>query len=274
MHLIHQSKREINHAVHTRDYEIKIEQIRKFWDEFIYDDVMATNKPVGSKYFFADLESFRYQRLDYLARILDFSFYKDKKILDVGCRIGLDLARFAENGAFVTGIDLSDSCIETARQYFALKGLQGDFLVMNGESMEFEDNSFDLVYSHGVIQYTADPSQMLKEMHRVLRDDGEVILMAYNRYSWLSLLSKFSGKGLTHEEAPFFEPYSIGQFYRLMKNYFSNVEILVERFPTNTGLHRGLLAKMYYAFFVGTFNLLPNAWVRKFGAHLIARARK
>lgn len=274
MDLANLSQKRPVHDENQIDSMKNIKIIQKFWDEFVYDDVMATTKPFGSEEFFTDLESYRYQRLDYLERILDFSSYKEKHILDVGCRIGLDLARFSENGARVTGIDLSDSCIETARQYFLLKGLKGDFKVMNGEDMKFEDKSFDLVYAHGVIQYTADPAMMVKEMKRVLRDDGEVILMAYNRYSWLSLLSKLSGKNLAHEEAPLFRPYSITQFYKLMKKSFSDVEILVERFPSDTGLHKGLAAKIYYTFFVGTFNLLPKSLMRKFGAHLIARARK
>ena len=252
----------------------KIEEIRKFWDEFVYDDVLATDKPPGSQAFFADLKRYRYQRLDYLPKIIDFPSYRGKRVLDVGCRIGLDLARFAENGAIVTGIDLSDSCIETARQYFSLNELEGDFHVMDGENMAFEDQSFDLVYSHGVVQYTASPPKMICEMRRVLKDDGEVILMAYNRYSWLSLLSWFSGKGLAHEEAPFFEPYSVADFRKLINGSFSDIDIFFERFPSRTGLHEGIIAKIYYIVFVGTFNLLPYSWIRKYGAHLIARARK
>lgn len=266
--------KKVTHNTANRLDSKKIEAIRKFWDEFVYDDVAITNKPAGSKDFFTALEAYRYQRLDYLPHLLNFSYFTGKKILDVGCRIGLDLARFASNGAFVTGIDLSDSCIETARQYFSLKGLKGDFIVMDGENMEFENESFDLVYSHGVVQYTANPTKMVEEMHRVLREDGEAILMAYNCYSWLSVLSKLSGKSLAHEEAPCFLPYSVDQFDKMLKNIFSNVEISLERFPVRTQLHKGLIAKIYYTLFVGTFNLLPSSWVRKFGAHIIAKARK
>jgi 2-polyprenyl-3-methyl-5-hydroxy-6-metoxy-1,4-benzoquinol methylase len=250
-----------------------IESIREFWDTFVYDDVRATEHPVGTKEFYADLEAHRAERLDYLPRVVDFGGYKDKRVLEVGCRIGLDLARFAKNGAAVTGIDLAQSCIETAHHYFGLNDLQGDLLVMNGEDMQFEDESFDLVYAYGVVQYTSNPKRMVQEIRRVLRVGGDAVFMAYNRYSWLTVLSRLSGKNLAHEDAPAFQPYSIGQFNRLLDD-FSQVDIRAERFPTGTRLHKGLAARLYYTFFVGGFNLLPRSWVQPFGAHLIAQARR
>ena len=253
--------------------EVMIEDIRKFWNEFVYDDVMVTQNPPGTKEFFADLEAYRYERLEHLPRLVDFAAYRDKRVLEVGCRIGLDLARFAGNGALVTGIDLAESCIETARQYFALKNLTGDLLVMDGEDLQFEDQSFDLVYAYGVVQYTYNPERMVREIYRVLRPGGMAILMVHNRYSWLAVLSKLSGKDLAHEEAPACELYSIRQFYRLLDG-FSGVEIHPERFPVRTRLHKGLVARLYYTFFVGAFNLLPRPWVRRFGAHLMAMARR
>lgn len=255
------------------DYAEKISEIRNFWDEFVYDDVKASSSTVGSNDFYAELEAIRKERLDYLPRIIDFSSYKGKRVLDVGCRIGLDLARFAEKGAIVTGIDLAPTSIETAREYFKLKDLQGEFIIMNGEELQFEDQSFDLVYAHGVIQYTVNPKRMISEMHRVLRTGGELVLMAYNRFSWLTVLSKLSGKYLAHEEAPFFKAYSIKQFYQLLNN-FDHTEISPVRFPSKTLLHKGLVAKLYYTFFVGAFEFLPISWVEPFGAHLIAKAMR
>jgi 2-polyprenyl-3-methyl-5-hydroxy-6-metoxy-1,4-benzoquinol methylase len=250
-----------------------IDRVREFWNEFEYDDVKATEHRVGTKEFFADLEGYRSARLDYLPRVVDFGGYNGKRVLEVGCRIGLDLARFARNGAQVTGIDLAGSCIYTARQYLALHDLEADLLVMNGEDLEFEDESFDLVYAFGVVQYTCNPTRMVGEIHRVLRGGGDAILMVYNRYSWLALLSALSGSNLAHEEAPAFQPYSIAQFRRLLGD-FADVEIRAERFPLPTSLHKGLAARLYYGVFVGAFNLLPRTWVRSFGAHLIAKARR
>jgi SAM-dependent methyltransferase len=139
--------------------------------------------------------------------------------------------------------------------------------------LKLGDRKFDLVYAFGVVQYTADPQRMIGEIHRVLDDGGEAIVMVYNRYSWLSLLSKLTGKNLAHEEAPAFRPFSIGQLREALRA-FSDVEIHRERFPVQTGLHDGLAARLYYGLFVQAFERLPRSWVGPLGAHLIAKARR
>ena len=68
----------------------------------------------------------------------------------------------------VTGIDLADVSIELARKNFALHGLSGDLYIMNGERLQFNHDSFDVVYAHGVLQYTGDIERMIQEIHRVL----------------------------------------------------------------------------------------------------------
>ena len=251
----------------------KMNSIREFWDTLVYDDTRVLSHPAGTKEYFAELEAYRRERLDYLPDHVDFTAYRGHRVLDVGCRVGLDLARFAREGAMVTGVDIAPRCIETARAFFALNDLEGDFRVMNGEALEFEDGSFDLVYAHGVVQYTENPAKMVGEIRRVLKPGGEVVVMAYNRRSWLSLLSRFSGKSLQHEDAPVFYPFSIGQFRDLLAG-FSNVTISPERFPATTGLHKGRAASFYYAALVGLFRLIPRPVVRPFGAHLLAKAAR
>ena len=245
--------------------------IRTFWNEYVYDDIKIAQQSVGTKAFFDEIEAIRFERLEYLPRVVDFTAYKGKRVLEVGCRIGIDLVRFARYGAIVTGIDLADSCVEQARKNIALNGLSGDLRTMNCEDMQFDDESFDVVYAYGVLQYTENPDRMIREIHRVLKPGGEAIFMVYNRYSWLSLLSKLSGKNLEHEDAPVFKKYSIREFRKALSG-FSQVKVNLERFPVRTRLHSGMKAKLYYTFFVGMFNLIPRAVVRPFGSHFIAKA--
>ncbi|HDI52508.1 MAG TPA: class I SAM-dependent methyltransferase, partial [Bacteroidetes bacterium] len=58
--------------------------------------------------------------------------YKNKRILEVGCGVGIDLVRFAQNGAIVTGVDLAPQSITLAKKNFEHHGLSGDLRVMNG----------------------------------------------------------------------------------------------------------------------------------------------
>jgi SAM-dependent methyltransferase len=249
-----------------------IDAIRRYWNGRIHDLEIARH-PVGSREFFKELAAYRYEKLDYLPRVVDFSGYRGKKLLEIGCGVGLDLARFAQGGALVTGVDLAEVAIKLAKKNFVFKKVTGDLQVMNGERLEFADQSFDVVYAHGVLQYTADIRTMLREIRRVLKPEGEAILMVYNRYSWLNGMSKLFGVKLEHEDAPVLNTFSIPLFRKLLST-FSRVEIIPERFPVPTRLHHGIKAVVYNVVFVSAFNLLPKAVVRPFGWHLVAKAIK
>ena len=249
-----------------------LQEIRAYWNEHIHDLAIARH-PAGSKEFFDELEEYRFDKLQYLPQVVDFTAYKGKELLEVGCGIGTDLVRFARNGAVVTGVDLSEVAIDLAKKNFESRGLAGDLRVMDGEKLGFSNASFDVVYAHGVLQYTRDAECMVAEIQRVLRPNGQAILMVYNRYSWLPVLSRLSGVKLEHEDAPVYRMYSIREF-RSMLRHFSEIEIIPERFPVHTRLHRGRLAAAYNAAFVSAFNLIPRAAVRPFGWHLLAKAIK
>jgi ubiquinone/menaquinone biosynthesis C-methylase UbiE len=246
--------------------------IRTYWNERIHDLEIARH-PVGSKEFFEELAAYRYEKLDYLPRVVDFSAYRDKKLLEIGCGVGLDLARFAQGRAVVTGVDLAEVSVNLAKKNFGFEGVTADLRVMNGECLEFADESFDVVYAHGVLQYTADIGTMLREIRRVLKPGGEAILMVYNRYSWLNFMSKLFGVKLEHEDAPVLNTFSISQFRKLLSE-FAQVEIIPERFPVPTRLHHGIKAAVYNGVFVAAFNTLPKPLIRPLGWHLMAKAIK
>ena len=243
-----------------------------YWNEHIHDLEIARH-PVGTQAFFDELATYRFEKLDYLPQVVDFTAYNDKKLLEVGCGLGTDLVRFARHGARVTGIDLADVCIALARQNFALNGVRGTLQTMNGEALQFDDASFDMVYAHGVLQYTRDTQHMIHDIHRVLKPGGEAILMVYNRYSWLNAMSTLFRVKLEHEDAPVFKTYSQREF-RCLLDCFSRVTITPERFPVKTRLHHGLKAVVYNTMFVSAFHLLPRVLVRPFGWHLMAKAIK
>ena len=133
--------------------------IAGYWNDHIHDLAIATH-PVGSKGFFEELDVYRFDKLRYLPRVVDFDGYEGKAVLEVGCGIGIDLLRFALGGAYATGVDLSETAIALAKQNFEQHGQSGELLVMNGEALEFDDHTFDMVYAHGVLQYTADARRM------------------------------------------------------------------------------------------------------------------
>jgi SAM-dependent methyltransferase len=252
---------------------VTIDAIQRYWNERIHDLEM-TEHPVGTREFFDDLEDYRFDKLHYLPQLVDFAAYRGRALLEVGCGIGTDLLRFARNGALVTGVDLSSTAIELARRNFELHGATAvDLRVANGEALPFETGSFDVVYGHGVVQYTSDARRLIGECHRVLKPGGEAIFMVYNRISWLNALSKLMKVQLEHEDAPVLTKYSAGEFRQLLAP-FAEVRLVPERFPVKSRLHKGWKGVAFNTMFVGTFNALPRNWVRPLGWHLMAFCRK
>jgi SAM-dependent methyltransferase len=248
------------------------DDVREYWNRHIHD-LEITRHPVGSRGFFDDLDQYHFEKLHHLLRLVAFDGYRGRSVLEVGCGAGVDLARFAKGGAEVTGADLAASAIDLARANFAQQGLNGRFEVADGERLPFPDNAFDLVFAHGVVQYTANPRRLVEECRRVLKPGGQAIFQVYNRISWLNALSKLMKVGLEHDDAPVILKFSIGEFRRLLAG-FAEVKIVPERFPVKSRLHGGWKGTVYNDLFVGTFNLLPQAWVRRFGWHLLAFCRK
>jgi ubiquinone/menaquinone biosynthesis C-methylase UbiE len=246
--------------------------VREYWDRHIHD-LEITTHPVGSPGFFADLDQYHFEKLHHLPRLVKFEDARGKRVLEVGCGAGTDLVRFAKAGAIVTGVDISSSAIELAKKNFEQQGLQADLRVADGEHLPFESDAFDLVYAHGVVQYTANDRAMVAECRRVLKPGGTVIFQVYNRVSWLNALSKIMNVPLEHEDAPVLKKYSWGEFRELLRG-FASVSIVAERFPVKSRLHGGWKGTLFNTFFVGTFNALPRSLVHRYGWHLLAFARK
>lgn len=252
--------------------EAEIIKIKEYWNNCIHDAELSSHEE-GSLGFFDDLDEYHFDKLNYLLEMVDYNGYQGQKILDIGCGIATDLARFAKGGALVSGIDLSEKAIGLAKKNFELRGLEGSFQVMNGEGMSFADNSFDMVFAHGVFQYTDDSQKMFDEALRVLKPGGHLIGQLYNRKGWLIYMSKVAKVKLEHDDAPAFKLFTIKEFKNFLKG-FREVEITPTRFPVKSRLHKGLKGFLFNTFFVGMFNILPRAWVKKWGWHLMCKAVK
>ena len=242
--------------------------VRRYWDSHIHDLEISRHEP-GSPGFFADLDEYHFEKLHHLLRLVDFDGWRDRDVLDVGCGAGVEVVRFARAGARTHGVDVSERAIDLTRANLSHQGLAARLAVADGEALPFADGSFDYVFAHGVVQYAAADARVVAECHRVLRPGGTALFQVYNRISWLNALSKLMKTPLEHEDAPVLGRYSIGEFRRLLAP-FGRVEIVPERFPVRSRLHGGWKGTLFNTFFVGAFNALPRAWVRRYGWHLLA----
>ena len=253
---------------HASDNDITTAAVRAYWNVRIHD-LEITKHPVGSPAFFLDLDEYHFDKLHHLLRLIPFTQYANRQVLEVGCGAGTDLVRFAQHGAHVTGVDIADSAIRLARANFEQRRLNASLIVADGERLPFVEGAFDLVYAHGVVQYTADGRRLVEECRRVLKPGGQAIFQVYNRLSWLNALSMVMKVDLEHADAPALRKYSMTEFRSLLSQ-FSRVRLIAERFPVKSRLHGGWKGALYNGVFVGAFNLLPRAWVRPLGWHLLA----
>ena len=246
--------------------------VRAYWNSRIHDMEMAKDPP-GTLGFFDALDEYRYDKLRYLERYIDFPSFSNKRVIEVGCGIGTDLVRFARHGARMTGVDLSETAIDLAKANARLHGVEADLRVMDGAALEFADGSFDAAYAHGVIPYAAEPARLVAELCRVLKPGGTAILMSYNSRSWLAAMSRIAKVAPEHADAPVFRPLDARAFSALLAP-FQSVTLTYERFPVRSRLHKGWKGAAYNALFVRGFHALPHAWVRRTGWHLLAKAVK
>lgn len=102
-----------------------------------------------------------------------------KRVLEIGCGMGFHSEILSRSGAELTSIDLSPTSVEATTKRFALKSLKGNICRMDAEKLEFEDASFDFVWSWGVIHHSSHTARILREIRRVLKPGGEAGVMVY-----------------------------------------------------------------------------------------------
>ncbi len=118
---------------------------------------------------------------------------KKGKLLDVGCGVGTVSSELQKQGFEVYGIDFSSVAIEKAKE----KGINAIECDVDKDGIPFEDNYFDVVWAGDVIEHVFDPIFLLKEMSRVIKPTGKVLLTTPNDFNLKKRISIFiSGRSL------------------------------------------------------------------------------
>ena len=159
------------------------ERVRAFWQAHPCGTKFS-DAEMGTREFFERVEAHRYAKEWHIPEAANFAAARGLRVLEIGCGLGTDGAQFALAGANYIGVDLTEASVELARKKFELSGLRGEFRVADAENLDFADDSFDLVYSHGVLHHTPDTKQAVREIHRVLKPGGRAIVMLYHRGSY------------------------------------------------------------------------------------------
>lgn len=205
-----------------------------------------------SKQYFEDIENFRYKIEPEIFSFAQFSRFRDKKILEVGVGAGTDFIQWVRSGAKAHGIDLTQEAINNTEKRLKIYGLLAEKLqVADAENLPYDNNSFDLVYSWGVIHHSPDTIKCLKEIIRVTKPNGIIKIMIYNRRSLFAFYRWFkvafcSGKFFkTFKNVLFYDQESPGT-----KAYtFKEVKNIISKLPVKLICNKAAVSQhdlLYY----------------------------
>ena len=164
-----------------------VESVRDFWESHVNNEYY-TEAARASDDYFREIEDRRYETHYHLRDLFASLAGSEGRLLEIGCGIGVDSIQLAGCGFEVTGVDLTESALEVAREFAVRREVSIDFEQGNAEDLAFPDQSFDAVYSFGVLHHTPDIEKAVSEVHRVLRPGGTAYVMLYHRYSLVHLV--------------------------------------------------------------------------------------
>jgi len=164
--------------------------IRDFWAAHPCGEVLVGGIQGDYERFFKEYDEYRYKHLDHIPGCLDRIGFGGKKVLEIGLGLGADSEQIIRRGGRYSGLDLTKESIERVATRFRLRNLAYDELKV-GSALEipFEDNSFDIVFSHGVLHHIPDIATAQREIARVLKPGGMLVAMLYAKYSMNYLVS-------------------------------------------------------------------------------------
>jgi len=114
-------------------------------------------------------------------RIIPFDRLRGADVLEIGCGMGLHTELLCRAGANVTAIDLSPTSVEATSMRLKSKGLSARIQEADAETLPFPSQSFDFVWSWGVIHHSSRTGRVVREIARVCQPTAEVRAMVYNR---------------------------------------------------------------------------------------------
>jgi len=219
----------------TDQHDAEKQQVHDFWNRASCgEDLYLAGSDRTA--FVAQAEA-RYRLEPYIREFAQFDTAKGLRVLEIGVGLGADHQQFAEAGAELYGIDLTERAVAHTRSRLALFGLSSNLSTGDAEHLDFTDNSFDRVYSWGVLHHSPDTPKAIAEVHRVLKLGGCARIMIYHKWSmvglmlwlryallagrpWLSLSSIYAA----HLESPGTKAYSVAEA-RTLFTTFSEVRI-------------------------------------------------
>jgi len=252
----------------------RLDRVREYWEAYA-DRVLARGGGLDPREHFSRLREDHESAYARANQLLHRHGLAGKEILELGCGMGFDTIPFAQAGARVAAIDVSDKCLALTQRHLGWYGAEADLRLGDAESLDFPDESFDIVSARGLLMFTPNPAAVMAEAFRVLRPRGVLQAILHNRYSWYVLLGAVARVNLVD---PIQDPepnrlFTRGEARALFEG-FAEVRIDGGRLPTITSKRRGLAAKVFNTLVVPGTKLAPQRLLEPFGYYLIVEGKK
>jgi len=167
--------------------------VQEFWQHHPCGETMVgglTKFQSDYEKFFDEYDQFRYGTEGHILTCLDTIDFAGKRTLEIGLGQGADAEQIIRRGGKWSGVDLTSESIDRVRVRMELKQLPYENLVQGSVlDLPFEGDSFDIVFSHGVLHHVPEIHKAQAEIQRVLKADGRLITMLYAKFSLNYLLS-------------------------------------------------------------------------------------
>jgi SAM-dependent methyltransferase len=162
--------------------------IQSFWQNHPVGEnlVGRLNNDFDGDYesFFEAYDKWYYGRQGHVLKALDRFDWHDRRVLEIGLGQGADSEQLIRRSARWSGIDLTQESVRRVALRLKLRRLQHEGIVQaSALAIPFKDSEFNVVFSHGVLHHIPNIHDAQREIRRVLKDDGRLIVMVYARWS-------------------------------------------------------------------------------------------
>jgi ubiquinone/menaquinone biosynthesis C-methylase UbiE len=176
------------------------------------------------------------------AEFVDFAWLQNADVLEIGVGLGSHAQLLASHAKSFNGVDITDYAVKNVTERMRIFNVRATICKMDAEHLQFTDNSFDFVWSWGVIHHSANTEHVLQEIRRVLRPGGKAVIMVYHRGWWNYYVTEllrgilsgtiFKFKSLNasiqvHTDGALARYYTTNEWKALAQKYFSVKRALV-----------------------------------------------
>lgn len=157
--------------------------------------VSYSDKEFMSKHYFEEIEKHRYGTHPWILENIKKFDLENKKVLEIGLGMGTDHLSMARQGGIMYGIELTPQNLIISKKRLEMYGFNSELLIGDAEYLPYPDNSFDFIYSFGVIHHSPDTQKIISEIYRVLKPGGQCWITVYHKTSlffwWTIFLWKY-----------------------------------------------------------------------------------